>query len=114
MPENPKPGFYDVELEVSGRKELALSEDAVRFKIKVTGRATIQNVKITLGSKDKSEKAETFEGSEFLNGEMRNIWVLIKYISIAFYHNNFSKTLFRFHGFDSGALLVTRSWEFLC
>ena len=64
MQEKPKPGFYDVELEISGRKELALSEDAVRFKIKVTGRASIDNVKVTLGSKDKSEKAQTFEGSE--------------------------------------------------
>jgi len=62
MQEKPKPGFYDVELEISGRKELALSEDAVRFKIKVTGRASIENVKVTLGSKDKSEKAQTFEG----------------------------------------------------
>ena len=64
MQEKPKPGFYDVELEISGRKELALSEDAVRFKIKVTGRASIEDVKVTLGSKDKSEKAQTFEGSE--------------------------------------------------
>jgi len=53
MDKSPRAGYYDVELEVKGEK-FVFTDDALRFRIKVAGLAAVQNVRVGLGSKDKS------------------------------------------------------------
>lgn len=73
MDSEPKAGFYDVELEVAGKgAPYALSEDAIRFKFKVTKAAEIADVRVGLGSKDKSVDTMWHENSEYF--QFRKLW----------------------------------------
>merc|ERR1712147_239628 len=57
----PKPGYYDIELEVTGEK-LLLTEDAIRLRVKVVRHAKIDNIKTAIGTKKLGAKLDYKNG----------------------------------------------------
>ena len=62
METNPEAGYYDVEIEVTGEKYFSFSDDAIRFRVKVTSEGAIKNVRMGLAAKGAPEYAWHPEG----------------------------------------------------
>ena len=65
MANKPTPGYYDIDLEVTGDK-VVVSEDAIRLRVKVTREAYIKKISTAVGTKKLGSKLSYKEGSIFL------------------------------------------------
>ena len=61
MANKPAPGYYDIDLEVTGDK-IVLSEDAIRLRVKVTREAHIKKISTAVGTKKLGSKLTYKEG----------------------------------------------------
>ena len=62
----PKPGYYDIELEVTGEK-LLLTEDAIRLRVKVVRHAKIDSIKTAISTKKLGAKLDNKNGAFLIN-----------------------------------------------
>lgn len=61
MAAEPKAGYYDIELEVTGEK-LLLTEDAIRLRVKVVRHAKLDNIKTAISTKKLGSKLDYKNG----------------------------------------------------
>ena len=64
MKSKPKAGYYELELDIEGKnnKKLLITEDAIRFKIKVVEEPEVSDIQIGVGSKKLGAKMKYAEG----------------------------------------------------